>query len=123
MLTSEDLLGYQGVITEDKDSIYYGSSLLLKSDTILRHYFTEYVEGATQKGNLYYIESEGIPAHKLGDKIVTTIGDIVIDYNPLSYAYTALNRDDVKDELKSVMRAMYLYYEAAQEYHEEMTNN
>ena len=123
LVTSEDLLGYQGVITEDKDSIYYGSSLLLKSDTILRHYFTEYVEGATQKGNLYYVESEGIPAHKLGDKIVTTIGDIVIDYNPLSYAYTALNRDDVKDELKSVMRAMYLYYEAAQEYHEEMTNN
>ncbi|MBR5565556.1 MAG: glycoside hydrolase N-terminal domain-containing protein [Roseburia sp.] len=99
-----------------ENSIYYGSSLLLKSNTILRHYFKEEVEGATPKGNLYYVETEGIPAHKLGDELVMTVDGMTITYNPLSYAYIALSRDDVDENLKSVMRAMYLYYEAAQDY-------
>ena len=111
------LSAHQGVITGDENNIYYGSSLLLKSDTILRHYFKEYVPGSTQKGSLYYIDSAGIPAHKLGDTtFVTEVGDITIKYNPLSYAYIALSRDDVDEDLRSVMRAMYLYYEAAQKY-------
>ncbi|MBR5565720.1 MAG: discoidin domain-containing protein [Roseburia sp.] len=118
-LTTEDLTKLEnnkGVITKDEDSIYYGSSLLLKSDTILRHYFKEKVEGSTQKGNLYYIDSTGIPAHKLGEMLVTKVGDMEITYNPLSYAYIALSREGIDEELKSVMHAMYLYYEAAQEY-------
>ena len=118
-LTTEDLTKLEnnkGVITKDEDSIYYGSSLLLKSDTILRHYFKEKVEGSTQKGNLYYIDSTGIPAHKLGEMVVTKVGDMEITYNPLSYAYIALTREGVDEDLKSVMHAMYLYYKAAQEY-------
>ena len=113
-VTAETLEEFEGTFPED--SIYYGSSLLLKSNTILRHYFTEEVEGSTQKGSLYYIESEGIPAHELGKEIVTEVEDMQITYNPLSYAYIALSRDDVDENLKSVMRAMYLYYEAAQDY-------
>ena len=118
-LTTEDLTKLEnnkGIITKDEDSIYYGSSLLLKSDTILRHYFKEKVEGSTQKGNLYYIDSTGIPAHKLGEMLVTKVGDMEITYNPLSYAYIALSREGIDEELKSVMHAMYLYYKAAQEY-------
>ena len=58
-LSQEDLeylATMQGKITGDKDSIYYGSSLLLKSDTILRHYFKEKVPDSVQKGSLYYID-------------------------------------------------------------------
>ena len=117
---ASDLINYQATIPEIEDSIYYGSSLLLKSDTILRHYFKEKVEVAgyevLQKGNLYYIETKGIPAHELGDEIVITVGDMEIAYSPLSYAYIALSRDNVDENLKGVMRAMYLYYEAAQDY-------
>ena len=123
---SEDDMAYlesnKGVVTEDKDSIYYGSSLLLKSDTILRHYFTEEVPGSTKKGNLYYIDSEGIPAHNLGKELVTEVGDMEITYNPLSYAYIALSREGIDEELKSVVHAMYLYYQAAQAYNEATTN-
>ena len=117
-----DLESHQGGISNDNNNIYYGSSLLLKSNTILRHYFKENVEGSTKKGNLYYIETEGIPAHELGKKIVTKVGDMEITYNPLSYAYIALSRDGVDENLKSVMRAMYLYYEAAQAYKDAATN-
>ena len=120
-VTAEILEDYQ--VELPTDSIYYGSSLLLKSDTIIRHYFTEKVtEDAVKKGDLYYIESEGIPAHKLGTEIVTKVGDMEITYSPLSYAYIALSRDDVDENLKSVMRAMYLYYEAAQAYKDAITN-
>ena len=125
-VTSETLKGYQG--TFPIGTSYCGSSLLLKTDTILRHYFTEEIEGSVKKGDLYYIESQGVPAHKLGVDIEVTIktiaGDnIVITYNPLSYAYVALSRDGVDENLRNVMRAMYLYYEAASEYFETTTNN
>ena len=120
-VTSETLEKYEATLPEN--SIYYGSSLLLKSNTILRHYFTEAVEGSKQKGNLYYVESEGIPAHNLGKEIVTEVEGMTITYNPLSYAYIALSREGIDENLKSVMRAMYLYYEAALEYLSVNTNN
>ena len=120
-VTAETLEDYQ--VELPTDSNYYGSSLLLKSDTIIRHYFTEKVtDSAVKKGDLYYIELEGIPAHKLGTEIVTKVGDMEITYSPLSYAYIALSRDGVNENLRSVMRAMYLYYEAAQAYRDATTN-
>lgn len=115
-VTSDALQIYQATILEGKDDIYQGSSLLLKSNTIIRHYFTEEVEGSIKKGNLYYLDSEGIPAHKLGDELVTTVGDITIKYSPLSYAYNVLSRDGYDESLTSLIRAMYLYYQAAQDY-------
>ena len=112
-----DLSGYKPAITGDENNIYYASSLLLKSDTILRHYFKEPVEGSKKKGDVYYIDSPGIPAHKLGDTtFVTEIEGITIQYNPLSYAYLVLGQNNIDEELKSVVRAMYLYYDAAQKY-------
>ena len=129
-VTSEELNtldDYQGTISAN--NIYYGSSLLLKSDTILRHYFTEEVTVAEEgykvekKGNLYYVESEGIPAHELGNPKTVTVTTtnketITITYSPLSYAYIALSRDGETDSLTSLMRAMYQYHKAAQEYRE-----
>ena len=116
-----DLAAYKGTFPEAGS--YYGSSLLLKSNTILRHYFTEKVtEDAVKKEHLYYIESEGIPAHKLGEYIVTEVGDMTITYSPLSYAYIALSREGDADNLTNLIRAMYLYYQAAQDYIEPITN-
>ena len=132
-LSQEDLAyleNQQAEITEDKDSIYFASSLLLKSDTILRHYFTKEVavEGydVVKKGDLYYIESEGVPAHKLGEKIETTVvvegEEITISYSPLSYAYIAINQEGVDESLASLMHAMYLYHQAAQDYRQPTTD-
>ena len=111
--------------------IYIGSSLLLESDTTLRHYFKEYVtvDGyeTYRKGNVYYIEYTGIAAHELGTDIVTTVkpasGDnFTITYNPLSYAYIALSQEgegDIEDNLLTLIRAMYLYYDAAVNFYQE----
>ena len=131
-VTATTLKDYQATLPVNKDDIYYGSSLLLKSETVLRHYFTKPVEveaegyDVVQKGNLYYIEHTGIPAHRLGEAITITVttteGDIQITYSPLSYAYLALSREDVDDNLTNLMRAMYLYYDAAQAYNEPATN-
>ena len=120
-ITSDTLKTYQG--TRPESSIYYGSSLLLKSDTILRHYFTEEVTGSTKKGNLYYIDSTGIPAHELGKELKTIVDDMEIIYSPLSYAYIALCQNDVANEnLKNLMRAMYLYHQSALDYLKTTTN-
>ena len=127
-VTSTALENYQATLPTDNSNIYYGSSLILKSDTILRHYFTKEVKVAEagykvgEKNGLYYIQSEGIPAHELGNSKtihVTTIEDnkeIEITYSPLSYAYIALSRDGVNENLRSLIRAMYLYYQAALDY-------
>ena len=90
-------------------------------ETVLRHYFTEKVEiegyDVAKKGDLYYIEYTGIVAHELSENIKTIVttseGDISLTYSPLSYAYIAICRGDVTDNLTGLMRAMYLYYEAA----------
>ena len=134
-VTEETLETFKATLSVS--DIYYGSSLLLKSETVLRHYFSEkvqvvkvqvgdkIVEGeeaykVVEKGNLYYVEYTGIPAHKLGEDITitvnTTAGEFTITYNPLSYAYIALSRDDVSENLRNLMRAMYLYYDVAQKY-------
>ena len=115
-VTAANLAEYAAKITGEKKDIYYASSLLLKSDTILRHYFKESVEGSTQKGDVYYIDSEPIPAHKLRDTIITEVDGISITYNPLSYAYLVLGQNNIDPELKSVVRAMYLYYQEAKNY-------
>ena len=74
-----------------------------------------------KKGNLYYIDLEGIPAHELGEIKTITVTttdekEITITYCPLSYAHIALSREGEADNLTSLMRAMYQYHLKAQEY-------
>ena len=126
----EDLNNHAAVITTGGiANNYYGSSLLLKENTIIRHYFKAdisdenvpdgYEKGA-KEGGFYYIESEGIAAHELNKPheitVTTDLGTVAISYSPLSYAQSALTSDGIDDKLKNVMRAMYLYHKAAQEY-------
>lgn len=127
---ASDLEIYQGTLP--KENIYYGSSLILKSDTVLRHYFTKPVKDSegndsVQKGNVYYIQTKGIPAHELGKNVEMTVatseGNVTISYSPLTYAYIALSRAGVDESLKNVVRAMYLYYQEALSYLELTSNN
>ena len=130
------------VIPEKETSIYYGSSLLLESNTTLRHYFNENVNvvsvmignepvadvsgyKANSKGSLYYIEHTGIPAHELAEYITVVVRpvkavddtqDITLKYSPLTYAHITLSRDGEADNLTSLVRAMYEYQKAAYAY-------
>ena len=113
---------------------YYGSSLLLKDDTTVRHYFTletgeigDYtftVDGAelepAEKGGLYYVDITGIVARDLDKSFHVEVlkgGETVIglDYSALSYAYTTLSRGKT-DTLTELAKAVVLYSEAANAY-------
>lgn len=123
-------LGEEGNINLPEKGTYYGSSLLLKSDTILRHYFTKEVTVAEagynveQKGKYWYVETEGITADQLGVAKTVTVTTVVeegetpeiitITYSPLSYAYIALESEDAK--LVNLMGALYEYQQAADAY-------
>jgi len=102
---------------------YYGSSLLLESDTTLRHYFK--VDDGTNvskygftgnKGNYYYIDRSGISADNLDSVCRSTVGDYVISYSPMSYAYAVLSNKNSSESLKNVVRALYLYNQTADAY-------
>ncbi|MDE6664721.1 MAG: hypothetical protein K2K14_00810 [Ruminococcus sp.] len=103
---------------------YYGSSLLLESETTVRHYFKA-AKGISSvieygfsgyKNGYYYTDITGISAANLGTPQTTTIGDWSISYSPMSYAYDVLNSDTASDNLKNLVKALYLYNQAAEAY-------
>ncbi|MGN0585377.1 MAG: GLUG motif-containing protein [Ruminococcus sp.] len=112
---------------------YYGSSLILESETTVRHYFrlaegydinnftfTVGVEEVTPvaKQGYYYIDIKNISADKLGTAHTVSIGGtpVISGYSALSYAKTVLNSDAADENLKNLVKALYLYNRAAVEY-------
>lgn len=96
---------------------YYGSSLLLKSETTIRHYFTAtdasvLPDGYTEKNGMYYYEVTGIVVVDLCNSKTTTIGEWSISYSAFSYAYSVLASDTTSTSLQNLVKALYLYYEA-----------
>ncbi|MCM1530223.1 MAG: cadherin-like beta sandwich domain-containing protein [Alistipes sp.] len=101
---------------------YYGSSLVLESNTSVRHYFKA-AKGAktdsyafSEKDGCYYKEITDIPAGKLDEVQNVTIGDYTISYSPMSYAYAVLKSDSADENLKNLVKALYLYEKAADAY-------
>lgn len=112
---------------------YYGTSILLKSNTVLRHYFTveegydiadytisagwtgETTSTVNVKDDYYYIDVEGIDAVNLNSSPLLTVNgaDIVEWYSCLSYAKAVLEGDSYSADFQNLMKAMYVYYEAA----------
>lgn len=124
-VTTDILSGYAGKTSGTlSDGVkYYGSSLLLESDTKLRHYF-KVADGTDvsgynfsgNKGNYYYIDIADIPSHMLDQTKNVTIGDYTISYSPLSYAYAVMNSENSDENLRNVVKALYLYNQAAVAY-------
>ena len=123
-ITSDMLAGYamteSGTLPEGIE--YYGSTLLLESETTIRHYFKVAEEteasayGMTKKGGYYYIQCSDIPAGSLGIAHDISVGEYTISYSPLSYAYAALNSDSTSDNLKNLVKALYIYNQNALAY-------
>lgn len=110
-----------GMLSDDVK--YYGSSLLLESDTTLRHYFkitdgtdVSQYDFSGNKGNYYYIDISDISADKLDVACKTSIGGYTVSYSPMSYAHAVLSSDNASDSLKNVVRALFLYNQAANAY-------
>ncbi|MDE6673029.1 MAG: hypothetical protein K2K16_12680 [Ruminococcus sp.] len=100
---------------------YYGSSLLLKSDTFVRHYFkvasgTDTTIFTGKKNGYYYIDSASIPAGKLGEVQTTKVGTGSVEYSPLNYVSTVLDSESADDNLKNICKALYLYDNSAKDY-------
>ena len=118
---------------------YVGSSLLLKSETTLRHYFrltdgeigdyvfeVDFGDGyvqvtPVQSGNNWYVEIPNIPARDLDKAFAVSVEKdgqnlILMDYRPLSYAYKALTKEGVDPAVQQQMQALYLYWQAAESY-------
>ncbi|MBQ6267562.1 MAG: hypothetical protein IJK64_07315 [Clostridia bacterium] len=123
---------------------YYGSSLVLRTTTAIRHYFTlapgEDIEDYTvvcsntgetlipeQNGSYYCVEIPNIASGNLGTNYIVQVyapGSAapvsVWTYAGLSYAYKVLtqyeNGGNISDELANVARALYVYYACADAY-------
>ena len=100
---------------------YYGTSLILKDEVIVRHYFV--LTDSTlaekynlkQKGNFYYSESEPVSAALLGKQITTKIGDFTITYSPMNYVKLVTEKTEESD-LVNLCKALYTYWQAAQNF-------
>lgn len=115
---------------------YYGSSLILRSKTIVRHYFkitgpiADYsficngdVSHPKQYGNTeyYYIDSENLSAADLDSKTTITIRKgkerLSLTYSPLDYVKSVLAEDSTQPQnVKDASLALYWYYKAANAY-------
>lgn len=99
---------------------YCGASLLLESKTTLRHYFkaedgvdmSSY--GLKEKDGYYYCEIADIAAGKLAVAKNVRVGKFTILSSPMSYAYTVLSSDTAGENLKDLMKALYLYNQAVE---------
>ena len=113
---------------------YYGSTLSLKSETAVKHYFiidedvvdvdSLYIicpEGydieVRKNGNLYEITIFDIPAHKLGDNVHIYIDEyLYVTYMPsISYGYAVQNNGNT--ELLNVATTLYDYHTQAVMYY------
>ena len=125
---------WKAELTGSADGLtYYGTSLLLKSKTTIRHWFrldegkniadyTFTMNGETltatqyEDSELYYVEISGINSSKLSERYTVTVGDMTVTYSALSYAYTALTSEDTDETLRTTVLALVNYANAARAY-------
>ena len=112
---------------------FYSASLILKSETTLRFFFTAPITATydgqalevKERGGLYYVDVVGIAARNLDEDVTITINDGVstaeVTYNPMAYCAAVL--DDTTgaydQQMKDLVVALYLYNQAANVYLEE----
>ena len=122
-----------GVTGSTEGLTYFGSSLLLKGKTVIRHYFRladgksisdyqfklgETVLTPAQYGEseLWYVEITGIKSSELTTAYTVTVGSLTVTYSAMSYAYTALTAEGVDDTLAATVKALVNYANAAKTY-------
>ena len=106
-------------IAADHGAKYYTTTLNFLTKTTLRHYYTkangnfaasEY--NGNQSNYYYYVEKADIPAAKLDEQQVFTVGDDTFTYSALDYALAVLN-GGANPDAQRLVKAMYLYNQAA----------
>ena len=117
------------------DTTFEGATLSLKSETTLSLYFKSSrdlsfdcypyeVEKNTTAGGYQIARIRGIKADDLEETFGLNIVDAAesetfygyVNYCPLTYCYNVLNGGSVDKNLQNVCKALYLYWQAANEY-------
>lgn len=133
VLPQADLTEYQHTLEGEQEGVsYYGSSLVLMSETSVKHYFyfenEEDVETLeitvdgekvtpVKNGGYYEIKISDIPAHRLQKMHEIKVGGITLKYGAFSYGLIAMN--GTKENLKNTVRALYAYNREALVYNGE----
>lgn len=114
----------------------YGATLLFRSKTALRYYFTvdagysaasytfqvgDKTYEPQAKGGKWYIEIDGINPQNLADSYTVVVSGeggktLTATYSPLTYIVRMYNKDNASQAQKDLVKAMYNYYLAAVEY-------
>lgn len=135
-VTAENLKAYANTARQGTDKVeFVGSSLLLKSETVLRLFFR--VDSSVKdrvtfryngqlltvgtSGSFAYVDISGIRAKDLHKSVSVTVNDgteATVTYNPLTYCYNVLaNPDQYPESLCNVVKALYLYHQTAKAYY------
>ena len=130
---TDDLSVYDFTVAMPEGISYYGSSLILESETTIRHYFKleegqnianfaftvdgESVEPVAKQG-YYYIDIQNISAEMLGTAFSVSVNgeDVITNYSALSYVNKVLDSDSTDDNLKNLVKALYIYNQNALAY-------
>ena len=131
-VTAKMLEGFVRETTgEEKGLTYSGSTLVLKSETSIRHYFTVQdgysIDSFTfncggkklvpvASGNMYYVEIPNIASGDLDTMYEVTVGGFRVKYGALTYVYNQLSKTTTSETLRKLCQAIYLYNQAANEY-------
>lgn len=145
VITPVDFSAYKYVLNQDSTENgikWYGSSLILESDTAVRDYFSldsseqisnytfesggvklEPKETTLDGATYYYVEIPDIVAQNLDKAIVVTVkreGNEVLSlqYNAFSYAHSLKQNPTKYEKTIAVTNAMYQYWNMAKEYFE-----
>ena len=120
-------------VSDQLDGInFYGASLVMRSKTAVRFYFTaESVEGLTFTVNgdtytpvsakdMYCVEVADINPQDLADVLNMVVSDgtnnLTVSYSPVSYIARMYHKAGSAEQLKAMLKAMYGYHLAALAY-------
>jgi hypothetical protein len=132
-VTEAELAPYEAKLTQGNATgvTYAGGSLVLRSGTVIRHYFT-IDEGSVgdytfklgsktvtpvEKENGWMIEIPDVYARNLGNMYTVTVSSsegviLTLKYSALSYAYKVVQDND-DPALVKLVKSLYLYNRAA----------
>ena len=103
---------------------YYGSSLLLESKTVVRHYFkveegvdAESYGFSEHKGMYYYYDDELLARNLVDPSWNFRFNDYTLTYGPMSYSYAVLTNQSDDKALVNLVKSLYLYGKAASDYY------
>lgn len=120
-----DLSKYKYAVSGDSDKVKYSGSLIsLKTETVIRHYFTVAdgvnaeeltftVNGNTvtpvKDGRYYRIDIAGVNAKNVDVDYKVEVDGLTLDYSVLSYVYSAINSSSISDSVKDSVKALYCF--------------